>query len=156
MELRTWLKGLKTTLGISPRVRYDEIEERWIRPYLWDGTLKVDGGLGNRDKVEAIAERLKEKGLILVEVDLDEEELYSNRYRVKFAGMDFKLLKKFINHLEKHSTRQEYELHNITPDGKPGIYRMQIVFGDECIFEIYEGEWIPSFENQKIIAGFKL
>lgn len=160
MKLRNLLPGLGTT----PET---ELENKFIKPHVWEGKLKVDGKYGPKEKILDFVERLKNKGLIAVDPSGDwiEDEVTGittpsdSYYLVRFIGHHFHLLKKLIRYVNGLGCEQEYDLYSFflsKQDKKQNLFRVQISVSRDKNFtiEVFQGDWVPSFEKQKKVAGW--
>jgi hypothetical protein len=150
-----------------------DLIKKYIEPNVWIGSVKVDGGWGNKQKLHKYN---SEDPALYVDSDMifspisDSIKVPSNkidsdpvnfvtvneRYYVAFVGKNYKKLLQYINEVGKLCEECVWELQALDKEtNKPGTLRITILKEkDKHIFKVLEGQYSPDFSNPKTIAGW--
>lgn len=146
------------------------MNNKYIKPYSWSGSIHLDGGWGDKNKVTDSIGKIPLSSSVEVEVfsklvDEDGNELYTNdpkswayqgqyhesdqKYLVSFNGEDSDL---FISFLEEIKLLGEIKCILTSIDSKSPL-RLEI---DNKVAELKKGIWVPDFTKSKPVAGWEL
>lgn len=154
-----------------------QLVDRYVKPYIWEGRLTIDGGWGRKNAVQEFLhteERKKRKPLFfmapnkrIVEIPREDgtssSEEVDYHYQVSFPGKHFPELLLAIDTLRAKcpGMEQVWVLRSYVSTfpaevGSP-VYRLVIHADDEGVrFRVVEGRWIPSFDAKADRAGWEL
>ena len=167
MDISIVDKVKKSPIPIS----HKELVDKYIRPYIWDGYLWIDGGWGAKEFISSLdtnSDILKMTIPLSVEPHSDfiENEKgasfpVNQKYRVAFPGEQCEYLFNFIDMVANQgSSEQKYILNsyldvNDVVEGDP-IYQLVITVDEENILiDVERGTWVPSFDNSLVVSRWR-
>jgi hypothetical protein len=148
----------------NPELAY--IFEKYIKPEIWEGELWLDNGWGDKNSIQELMENndpITGFRVPFLVQPVNDIEPYSNRelnkrYSITFPGEQYGLLLNFIEAVKEIGVKEQkfvlnsYFSTKIPPEGAR-IYQLIIEVKDgETTFSIEQGKWIPSFEDNQLIA----
>jgi hypothetical protein len=163
-------------LPLPTNVENEEMFLKFIKPFTWEGELKIDGGWGPKNLVQDLVSDdpvtgFKVPFLINPINDMDFNGLEgkagtnftskesNRRYHVAFPGEQWKLLYNFINAVKNFDevTEQVYILNSYFSTNLPEegtlIYQLHITISkDNTTISIEKGKWVPTFEKSLLVA----
>jgi hypothetical protein len=159
---------------IPTDVESEELYNKYIKQYTWEGELKIDGGWGPKNFIQDFTSDDPIKGfkvpffvspindmefLGLETSDRMSSKESNRRYHVAFPGEQWKILYNFMHTVKNFEgvTEQVYTLNSYfsskIPEEGALIYQLCInVTKDNTTISIEKGKWVPTFENSLLIA----
>lgn len=150
--------------NIKMETSLDFLFEKYLKPYIWEGDIWIDGGWGPKDKILELCVGDPINGFELPfyltpvnEID-DNGKSTMERYNLTFPGEQHLILQHFIEAVkESGAEEQRYILYsyflNKPPDAGESIYQLNIIATQEkTTFTIEKGNWIPSFDSSLLSA----
>ena len=155
-----------------------EMFNKYLKPYIWEGWLWLDGGWSNyKDEVGKLMMGdpvsgftlpflLKphneiEQGYIQVGDQTTVTSIEKDRkWHEAFPGEQYKILLHLITAIrELGIEKQEYVLNSYfstqVPDGGEPIFQLKItVTKNEIQFKVLRGKWLPSFDDVLPASGW--
>lgn len=150
----------------SSPIENEFMYEKYIKPFVWEGFLWLDGGWGDKNFVQDLLSDDPITGF-KVPFYVSPTNLidpsghdYDRKYIITFTGENWKLLHNFIEAVKTSGVKnQTYILNSYfstqVPDPGTNLYQLRVtVIGDTTTINIDRGTWIPSFEESLTIAGW--
>ncbi len=141
--------------------------QKYIKPYIWEGTLLIDNGWGPKDSVLDLTSDDPITGFKVPfyvapqnTVDYTTGRDQDRHYTVAFPGEQWQLLYNFINAVRELGVEeQKYVLNSYfstqIPEEGAEIFQLCITATpNKTTISIEKGKWIPSFDDNLIIAGW--
>ena len=161
-------------------MKNQKLFKRYVAPYLWEGWLWCDGGLGPKNEILSNVARPTIDGDIVplylhpynavraarVRVQAETADctaIADERYQVAFPGKHWRSLLKTIEDLRKCGVDEQRWtltswLSSRGADTSEAPYRMVVLAGpkkgDEEV-RIVQGMWRPCFSEARTVAGWK-
>ena len=150
--------------------------QKYVEPYVWRGTLKVNGGWGYKNEISAMIPKATMRlpfGLEAVLTEEKDEELLQGlreegwegeapnpHYSVSFPGEQFKLLGLVIEYIQDlGAEKQEYCFlsydKEVSPkEGEP-VYKLLVTATQEdIIFRIEQCHWVINPDETETLGGW--
>lgn len=154
--------------------------DKYIKPYVWQGSLTCNGGWGPKNEVIDISEQLLNSGLMikvdpvcdLLVTELEKPlnlpqleiaakmnpKLSGERYDISFPGEHGSVLPAYIdgiNALKIETAQIILDAYNEEFELIPNLYRLIVTIKKgKTEYRLYKGNWVPSYELSLPVSGW--